>query len=223
MLSVDGLTLLSGGASVRLFSFSAPSALINDLYIDNFLDDDAIVIVWNLTTGEATQKISSVYHGAISATIWISINDSSEPAFVFGCADGSIHLYMRKSAHVSYLMAININVTMKSLTCSLFCCRQSMNSSRWWHAITAPWSHLPSTRCIADWPVLVAAFLESGKFPPQVCCSLLFFTKKIVHSCLGTMTPVSKSEEPRPLVARSVFFCDEGASLVVGYLESHEL
>ncbi len=39
----------------------------------------------------------------------------------------------------------------------------------------------------------------------------------------GTMTPVIDPGEQRSVVARNVFFCDDGASIVVCYLESHEM
>ncbi len=67
---------------------------------DSSIDDDAVVIIWNLTTGETTQRIDCAYHGPISAIVWIHINDSTEPAFVFGCADGSLHLYKKKMGGV---------------------------------------------------------------------------------------------------------------------------
>ncbi len=39
---------------------------------------------------------------------WIdNINDSSEPVFVFGCADGSLHLYRRKSDGVRMFFLTN--------------------------------------------------------------------------------------------------------------------
>ncbi len=96
-LSADGLTLLSGGETL-LF-------IVQIGFQRRSSDDDALVIVWNLTTGEVTQKIPCVYHGPISAVVWININDSLEPAFVFGCADGTLHLYKRKlgGVQMSYL------------------------------------------------------------------------------------------------------------------------
>lgn len=37
------------------------------------------------------------------------------------------------------------------------------------------------------------------------------------------MTPIASNVEQKPVIARNVFFCDDGASIMVCYLESHEM
>jgi hypothetical protein len=63
--------------------------------------DDAKLIIWNLTTGEKLQEISCVFHGPISASTWIQLGDGDQRFFVFGCADGTIHLYGSKDYKVN--------------------------------------------------------------------------------------------------------------------------
>ncbi|KLO04610.1 WD40 repeat-like protein, partial [Schizopora paradoxa] len=65
-------------------------------------DDAASVIVWNLTTGELVQSIQCPFNGAISAVVWIHLRDTKDTCFVFGCADGSLHVYRRKGANLSF-------------------------------------------------------------------------------------------------------------------------
>ncbi|KLO04052.1 hypothetical protein SCHPADRAFT_841082, partial [Schizopora paradoxa] len=60
------------------------------------------VIVWNLTTGELVQSIQCPFNGAISAVVWIHLRDTKDTCFVFGCADGSLHVYRRKGANLSF-------------------------------------------------------------------------------------------------------------------------
>ncbi|KLO04064.1 WD40 repeat-like protein, partial [Schizopora paradoxa] len=61
-------------------------------------DDAAYVFIWNLSTGELVQSIHNPFNGAISAVVWVHLRDSTDPCFVFGCADGSLHLYRRRHA-----------------------------------------------------------------------------------------------------------------------------
>lgn len=84
--------LVSGGA------FFPPSS-IHSHFLTAIppLDDDAVIIVWDLRTGEQIQSISCPFNGAIGAIAWIQLRDTNDPCFVFGCADGSLHLYRHKS------------------------------------------------------------------------------------------------------------------------------
>lgn len=92
-LSADGLTLLSGGKTFQVH--------LHGVFTHHGqLDDDAVIIVWNVKTGELSQKINCAYHGPISAISWIHLDDLSEPPFVFGCADGSLHLYKKGAGGV---------------------------------------------------------------------------------------------------------------------------
>lgn len=75
-----------------------------DAYPNNFYSaipgDDAEVVVWNLSTGEKMQVISCPYFGAVASIIWFPATPSSSHGFAFGCADGSIHIYMRDDTTV---------------------------------------------------------------------------------------------------------------------------
>jgi WD40 repeat protein len=63
--------------------------------------DDALLIVWNLSTGEKMQEIQNFFHGAVSAIAWIRSGDTEGGAFVFGCADGTLHIYKQVDNQVS--------------------------------------------------------------------------------------------------------------------------
>jgi WD40 repeat protein len=71
--------------------------------LTNVVADDAVLIVWNLATGEKIQTFSSLFHGPVSAITWIALDSAEGSAFVFGCADGSLHLYKRTDKQVSEL------------------------------------------------------------------------------------------------------------------------
>lgn len=51
--------------------------------------NDGQLVVWNLLTGERIQDIDCAFNGQISCSVWVDTKET----FVFGCADGSIHLY----------------------------------------------------------------------------------------------------------------------------------
>ncbi|KLO04860.1 WD40 repeat-like protein, partial [Schizopora paradoxa] len=63
---------------------------------------DACVLLWNLATGERVQTISCPFNGAISAVIWVQLRESNDLCFVFGCADGSLHLYRRHGSKTTF-------------------------------------------------------------------------------------------------------------------------
>jgi WD40 repeat protein len=67
------------------------------------LGDDSKLIVWSLQSGEPVQEILCRFNGAIGAICWIS-PESNEASFVFGCADGSIHVYRRENESVGSLV-----------------------------------------------------------------------------------------------------------------------
>ena len=51
--------------------------------------------VWDLESGEEVQSISCVFHGPVAAATWISMRQVGDKGFVFGCADGTLHVYRR--------------------------------------------------------------------------------------------------------------------------------
>ncbi len=56
-----------------------------------------------------------------------------------------------------------------------------------------------------------------------VCLISASISNIFLNLDLGTMTPILKSTEERIAIARNIFFCDDGASIVLCYLESHEM
>lgn len=56
--------------------------------------DDAMVKIWNLISGKAKQEISCAFHGPIGAIAWVDLGEGLDRAFVFGCCDGTLHLYV---------------------------------------------------------------------------------------------------------------------------------
>lgn len=91
-LSSDGDRLLSGGKSKSL-----PSGHLDT---HNCIGDDADIVVWDILTGEKVQVIRCAFHGPIGALAWIPQKPGLAPGFIFGCADGSIHLYQRVESSV---------------------------------------------------------------------------------------------------------------------------
>jgi hypothetical protein len=63
--------------------------------------DDGLVVLWNLKTGETLQEISCAFHGPVSALAWVGFGEDKDESFIFGCADGSLHLYRRTDPKVS--------------------------------------------------------------------------------------------------------------------------
>ncbi|GBE85543.1 hypothetical protein SCP_0800600 [Sparassis crispa] len=60
--------------------------------------DDAVLKIWSLRSGEQWQEIFCTFHGPIGAIAWVDLGGGLDRAFVFGCGDGSIHLYVRDDA-----------------------------------------------------------------------------------------------------------------------------
>ena len=74
------------------------------LLLENFslncLGDNADVVVWNMLMGEKVQIVSCAFHGPVGTLVWIPEQPGLVPGFVFGCADGSIHVYQRLESSV---------------------------------------------------------------------------------------------------------------------------
>jgi WD40 repeat protein len=54
-----------------------------------------MLVIWDLESGNEIQSISCVFHGPVSAATWVSRPQVIEKSFVFGCADGTLHVYRR--------------------------------------------------------------------------------------------------------------------------------
>ncbi|OBZ70602.1 hypothetical protein A0H81_09014, partial [Grifola frondosa] len=74
-ISPDGSVLLSGG-------------------------DDALVVIWNLTTYEKMQEVKCLFNGPVSIVHWMGTENCGGMSFIFGCADGSLHIYQRVDLNV---------------------------------------------------------------------------------------------------------------------------
>ena len=88
--------LLSG--SMRSTKWLPGSTLLFFLTIPG---DDAELVVWNLWTGEMMQTIHCPFFGATSAIVWLPAMPGLCHGFAFGCANGSIHIYMHNDTIVS--------------------------------------------------------------------------------------------------------------------------
>ena len=93
-VSADGTTLLSGGKHLIIAGESSSAQV-------TFLDDDGLVVVWDLRTGSLLQEVHVPFNGPIVTCRWIPIEQGDSEAFAFGCADGSLHVYARTAPDVS--------------------------------------------------------------------------------------------------------------------------
>lgn len=46
---------------------------------------------------------------------------------------------------------------------------------------------------------------------------------KFARISIGTLTPTVNEPTAKDVIAKNVVFCDDGASVIVFYLESHEM
>lgn len=60
-----------------------------------------MVVLWDLETGVQLQEISCTFNGPITVAVWLPAVQGSATAFAFGCADGSIHVYVQHPQQVS--------------------------------------------------------------------------------------------------------------------------
>ena len=58
------------------------------------------ISIWDIGTGEVLQEIMQHYHGAVNAVAPVKLQHSKLPAFICGCADGTIHLFKRKESNI---------------------------------------------------------------------------------------------------------------------------
>ncbi|OBZ68261.1 hypothetical protein A0H81_12041 [Grifola frondosa] len=143
--------------------------------------DDAVVVVWNLRTGEKLQEIHCTFNGPISAIAWLGTSVTNN-TFIFGCADGSLHLYQRSDCAAAFVFK---------------------SSSTAHEGIVEDIVYDPHHNRIAS--------VGGG-------ASAVW---KVTGT--GSLTDLVKSDPRGVYIAKSVRFCDKGASIVVFYLESHEV
>jgi len=117
----DGRVLLSAGSAT---SRTAIIILIASL------GDDALVVLWNLETGEILQEISCSYMGFVTAACWITTMRNEVKAFAFGCVDGSIHVYALDRGDVSCFYASICDLDLRVTVIPRYFIRQV---SRWSH------------------------------------------------------------------------------------------
>jgi len=83
--------------------------------LDLTLGDDALVVLWDLDTGAKLQDISSPFNGPITAVVWLPTAQGSATAFAFGCADGSIHVYVQQPHQVSSFEVLAAELTFHTI------------------------------------------------------------------------------------------------------------
>ena len=79
------------------------------------LGNNIQAIIWNLSTGEKTQAISCAFNGAVEAAVWFPSTLALRHGFAFGCADGSVHIYIPDKATVCE-DPINYNLRLIDIT-----------------------------------------------------------------------------------------------------------
>ncbi|KAH7903271.1 WD40-repeat-containing domain protein, partial [Hygrophoropsis aurantiaca] len=144
--------------------------------------NDARALIWNLHTGELLQEMECMFEGPVSAMKWITPRESRGSAFIFGCADGTLHLYQRTSES------------------SLF------------SFLSLTKAHTGEIQSL-DWDPRHERLASAGGGSPQV------------WSFQGhqSLKPLIASPPHQLYVARSICFVDDGASVLVCYLESHQM
>lgn len=93
-VSAAGTTLLSGGEHLIIAGEGSSIQV-------TFLDDDGLIVVWDLRTGNLLQEVHVPFNGPIVTCRWVPIEQGDGEAFTFGCADGSLHVYARTAPEVS--------------------------------------------------------------------------------------------------------------------------
>jgi hypothetical protein len=74
--------------------------------------DDALVVIWDLDSGTRLQDISCPFNGPITVAAWLPTVQGSATVFAFGCADGSIHVYVQHPHQVSLSVLPEIQLTL---------------------------------------------------------------------------------------------------------------
>ncbi|KZP07475.1 WD40 repeat-like protein [Athelia psychrophila] len=166
------------------YTFEGLSEGINALAIspdgDNLLSgcNDGQLVVWNLLTGERIQDIDCAFNGQISCSVWVDTKET----FVFGCADGSIHLY--KWSEVK--------------GCFAYVVQEKMHGDAVQNIAYDP--HHKRLATISKSSLQVWNITDGKNLKPLLSHPLL-----------------------SDYQGRTVHFCDDGASLISTYLESHQM
>lgn len=53
---------------------------------------DGTIIVWDMKCANLLQSINRSFNGPVLAVAWLQPDDEGRNTFVFGCADGYLHL-----------------------------------------------------------------------------------------------------------------------------------
>ncbi|KAI0948070.1 hypothetical protein AcW1_009672 [Taiwanofungus camphoratus] len=145
--------------------------------------DDALLVIWNLQSGEKLQEIQCLFHEPISAIVWIELgHGKNQLAFVFGCADGTLHIY------------------------------EHWDSAALFEFLSLTAAHNGAVEDV-DFDSHYGRIASIGSGTTEVW--------KLTPS--GTMEKLNEMPPSRPYVGKNIHFCDNGASIVTYYLESHEI
>ncbi|KAF7983513.1 hypothetical protein HWV62_21850 [Athelia sp. TMB] len=139
---------------------------------------DGQLMIWNITTGERLQDIDCAFNGQISCITW---TDTTR-AFVFGCGDGSVHLYRWSGAKGCYIYVVQEKAHSDAVQNVAYDSQHKRIASI-------------SKSSLQMWAVVDSRVLK------------LLFSHTIVSEYQG----------------RTVHFCDDGASVISTYLESHQI
>jgi hypothetical protein len=176
--------------------------------------DDARLIVWNLQTAEIAQEFNCSFNGPITCIVSFQLKDSEVVIFVFGCVDGSLHVYRQAGQAVS---ALRIDIRVRS-----FMRFSSFMNFYHWSRPTKPPSRISRLiQTLKDWLALVAVTFKFGLLGKTVSDSVLRI--HAIHDITGVLTALIPCSPQLDYIAWSVMFFDDGASVVFCYLESHQV
>ncbi|EIW74268.1 WD40 repeat-like protein [Coniophora puteana RWD-64-598 SS2] len=159
---------------------------------------EGILMVWNLQTGEIEQEIDQYFHGPISCVTWLFQNDNGPNSFAAGFADGTVHVYESSSANGPFQYV------------SMVRAHDGQVENMCWDG----------THCrlatVGDGSIQVWCWTNRG---PYNLLAMSCATE--VRS--GTLVSLVEKPPRKSLIARTVHFLDRGSSVMISYLESHEI
>lgn len=178
--------------------------------------EDGLLAIWNLDSGELLQAVTCVFNGPVTSVIWITPSNEDDQAFAFGCADGTIHIYSQPDADVSVipssvstlLILAQSNFIFASLTTAHKMSIEDLDFDGDHRRLASVgdgalqvW--ILGDHCNIDSPPLVFYWLN------------LYSADKL--------TGIPSPPPGKPLIARNVLFADRGETIIVFYLESHDM